>query len=149
MISIILSRPRFSKEIKKLKRYFNQELVDTTGACLSFACAFHCMATPLLIAVLPFIGLTFLIGERAEFVLIIIATVLATGSLVWGVRHHRSWQVFLILVAAVAFIVIGRTVIEGSYAVVFHTASGILLAAAHLVNRHLCKTCPACEPREV
>ena len=132
-----------------MKRYFNQELVDATGACLSFACAFHCMATPILVAVLPFIGLSFLIGERAEFVLIIIAAVLATGSLVWGVRSHGSWQVFLILVAAVAFIVIGRTVIEGSYTVVFHTASGILLASAHLVNRYLCKTCPACEPGDV
>ena len=148
MISIILSRPRFSKEIK-LKRYFNQELVDTTGACLSFACAFHCMATPFLVAVLPFIGLSFLIGERAEFVLIIIAAVLATGSLVWGVRYHGSWQVFLILGAAVAFIVIGRTVIEGSYTVVFHTASGILLASAHLVNRYLCKICSACEVGDV
>ena len=132
-----------------MKRYFNQELVDTTGACLSFACAVHCLATPLLVAVLPLIGLSFLIGERAEFVLIIMAAVLATGSLMWGVRSHRSWQVFLILVAAVAFIVTGRTVVEGTVEVVFHSVAGILLASAHLVNRHLCKTCPACEPEGV
>ncbi len=38
IISIIPPCPRFSKEIK-LKRHFNQELVDTTGAGLSVACA--------------------------------------------------------------------------------------------------------------
>lgn len=128
-----------------MKRYFNQELVDTTGACLSVACAIHCLAMPLLVAVLPLIGLSFLVSERAEVVLIITAAVFATGSLVWGVRHHRSWRVFLILVVALAFIATGRTAVEGTFEVVFHSVGGILLASAHLVNRHLCKTCPACE----
>lgn len=133
----------------KLKRNFNHALVDTTGACLSVACAIHCLAMPLLVAVLPLIGLSFLVGERAEVVMIIGAAVLATGSLVWGVRHHRSWRVFLILVVALAFIATGRTAVEGTFEIVFHSVGGILLASAHLVNRHLCKTCPACEPEGV
>ena len=45
MISIIRPRSQFSKEIK-LKKYFNHELADTTGACLSVACAVHCLAMP-------------------------------------------------------------------------------------------------------
>ncbi len=132
-----------------MKKYFNQELVDTTGACLSFACAVHCLAMPLLVAVLPLIGLGFLVGERAEFVIIIGAVALATGSLAWGVRHHRSWRAFLILVVALAFIATARTAVEGTFEVVFHSVGGILLASAHLANRHLCKTCPACEEESV
>lgn len=73
-----------------MKNYFNREFVDTTGACLSFACAVHCMAMPLLITILPLIGLGFLANERAELILITGAIGLAIGSLVWGVRHHRS-----------------------------------------------------------
>ena len=132
-----------------MKRYFNQEFVDNTGACLSFACAAHCLAMPLLVAVLPLIGLGFLVGERAELVIIIGAVALAIGSLAWGVRHHRSWRAFLILVVALAFIATARIAAEGISEVIFHSVGGILLASAHLANRHLCKTCPACEQESV
>ena len=104
-----------------MKRYFNQEFVDNTGACLSFACAVHCLAMPLLVAVLPLIGLGFLVGERAELVIIISAVALAIGSLAWGIRHHRSWRAFLILVVALAFIATARIAAEGISEVIFHS----------------------------
>lgn len=104
---------------------------------------------PLLVAVLPLIGLGFLVGESAEKVLITGAVALAGGSLAWGIRHHRSWRAFLILVVAVTFIAVARTAVEGTFEVVFHSVGGILLASAHLVNRHLCRTCPACEREDV
>ncbi len=132
-----------------MKRYFNQGLVDTTGACLSVACAIHCLAMPLLVAVLPLIGLGFFATERAEVVLISGAIALAIGSLAWGVRHHRSWRALLVLIVALAFIATARTAVEGTFEVVFYSIGGVLLASAHLVNRHLCKTCPVCEPEDV
>ena len=132
-----------------MKRYFNQEFVDNTGACLSFACAIHCMAMPLLVTILPLIGLGFLANERAELILIFGAIGLAIGSLVWGVRNHRRWRAFLILLVALVFITTSRTVVEGIFEVVFYSIGGILLASAHLVNRHLCKNCPASEPEEI
>ena len=64
-----------------VKRHFNQELVDNAGACLSFACAIHCLAMPLLIVVLPLVGLGFFVGESAEWVIILSAVALAIGSL--------------------------------------------------------------------
>ena len=148
MVFIIPPRPQFSKEIK-VKRYFNHELADTTGACLSVACAIHCLAMPLLVAVLPLIGLGFLANERAELFLILGAIGLAVGSLAWGVRHHRSWRALLILIVALAFIATARTAVEGTFEVVFYSIGAVLLASAHLVNRHLCKTCPACKPEGV
>ncbi len=132
-----------------MKTRFNQALVDNTGACLSFACAVHCLAMPFWIVVLPLVGLGFLATESAEKTIITVAAALAVGSLAWGVRHHRSWRAFLILVVALAFIIIGRTTIEGTFEVVFHSVGGILLASAHLVNRHLCNTCPQCEEEGV
>ena len=132
-----------------MKKYFSQELVDNTGACLSFACAIHCMAMPLLVTILPLIGLSFLATERAELYLIIGAIALAIGSLAWGVRHHRSWRAFLILLVALTFIATARTAVEGIFEVVFYSIGAILLASAHLVNRHLCKTCLTCEAEDV
>ena len=156
MVFIIRPRSQFSKEIK-LKRYFNRELADTTGACLSVACAaclpvacaIHCLAMPLLVAVLPLIGLGFLVNERAELVLFLGAIGLAVGSLTWGVRRHRSWRAFLILIVALAFIATARTAVEGTFEVVFYSIGAILLASAHLVNRHLCKTCLTCDQEGV
>ncbi len=132
-----------------MKKYFSQEFVDNTGACLSVACAIHCIAMPLLITILPLIGLGFLANERAELVLITGAIGLAIGSLAWGIRHHRSWRAYLILLVALVFITTFRTAVEGTFEVVFYSTGGILLASAHLVNRHLCNTCPTCEPGDV
>ena len=103
------------------------------------------MAMPLLVTILPLLGLGFLAREPAELILIIGAVALASGSVVWGVRHHRSWRAFLILVVAAAFIATAHTATEGIFEVVLHSTGGILLAAAHLLNRHLCKICPVCE----
>jgi len=132
-----------------MKKYFSQEFVDNTGACLSVACAIHCIAMPLLITILPLIGLGFLANERAELVFITGTIGLAIGSLAWGIRHHRSWRAFLILLVALVFITTSRTAVEGTFEVVFYSTGGILLASAHLVNRHLCNTCPTCEPGDV
>ncbi len=132
-----------------MNKIINQEFVDKTGACISFACAIHCMAMPLLITLLPLVGLGFLVSEPSELVIIGVAVVLAVGSIVWGVRHHRSWRAFLVLVVALAFIATAHITAEGTFEVILHGTGGILLATAHLLNRHLCKTCPACEHEHV
>lgn len=127
----------------------NQEFIDNTGACLSFTCAIHCLAMPLLVTILPLIGLSFLVSEPAELAIIGGAVVLALGSIVWGIRHHRSWRAFLVLVVGIAFIATAHSSAEGVFEVILHSSGGILLATAHLVNRHLCKTCPVCEEEQV
>ncbi len=60
-------------------------------------------------------------------------------------EYHRRWRAFLILIVALAFIATARTAVEGAFEVVFYSIGGILIASAHLVNRHLCKTCPICK----
>lgn len=126
-----------------MKRYFSRELVDNTGVCLSLACAIHCLAMPFLITIFPLIGLGFVVTEPAELVIVGGAVLLALFSLVWGVNHHRSWRAFLVLVVALAFFATAHIAAEGIYEVILHSTGGILLASAHLLNRHLCKTCPA------
>ncbi len=131
-----------------MNKHFNSEILDNTGACLSFACAIHCLAMPLLVVALPLLGLGFLASEPTERVLLLGAIVLAVGSITWGIQHHRQWRAFLILLAAMTFIGIAKTVEVGSFEVVFHSLGAVLLAAAHLLNRYLCRTCPACEKGE-
>ncbi len=115
--------------------------VDNIGVIVSTACAIHCLALPMVVTFLPLLGIGFLAGEPAEYA-IIGAVLLAAGSVVAGVRHHRRWRAFLTLVLAVGVIVTGFLAAEGSFEVILHVTGGVLLATTHLVNRHLCRTCP-------
>ncbi len=125
-----------------MNHQINRGTVDNIGVFVSSACAIHCLALPLAVTFLPLVGLGFLAGEPAEYA-IIGAVLLAAGSVVAGVRHHRRWRAFLTLVLAVGVIVTGYLATEGSFEVALHVTGGVLLATTHLVNRHLCRTCPA------
>ena len=131
--------------MKKHSTSTTHSLVDSVGAGLSFACAIHCMAMPLLIAVLPLIGLGFFLSESAELVMVIGAVALAAGSLTWGYRHHRQWQILLVLGVALALIFIARFWSAAGHEAIFMALGGISLTAGHLVNRQLCRACKHCE----
>ena len=127
-----------------MNRYLNHAVVDNLGACLSFACAIHCMAAPLLMTVLPLVGLGFILSESAELALVASAVGVAMGSLTWGYRHHRKWRVFLMLGGALFLIFIARFHASEGTEVIFMGVGGLSLAAVHLINRHLCRTCQHC-----
>ncbi len=119
--------------------------VDQLGAGLSLACAAHCMATPLLLSLLPFVGLGFLADESVETLLLGTSLVLAVGSLCWGFRVHHQRRTLLLLGAAFLLIVAGRFSPEETAEVVCVVLGAGLLAVGHLLNRYLCKTCLQCQ----
>ncbi len=122
--------------------------LDQVGAGLSFACALHCMLTPLVVVTLPLHGLSFLANEMTEIVLLSLAVILAVGSLCWGFRLHKSSRVFFSLGAAVGLIATGRLFAEDTAEVILVVAGAVLLAASHLLNRLLCRTCLDCNHPE-
>lgn len=119
--------------------------VDQLGAGLSLVCAVHCMTTPLLLSLLPFVGLGFLADESVEILLLGTSLVLAVGSLCWGFHIHHQRRTLLLLGAAFLFIVGGRFSPEETAEVVCVVLGAGLLAGGHLLNRHLCKTCLQCQ----
>jgi hypothetical protein len=90
-------------------------------------------------------GLGFILAESTELVMVASASGIAVGSLTWGFRSHRKRRVFLILGGALMLIVIARLGVSENAEVVFTVLGGLLLMSAHLVNRHLCRTCHPCE----
>jgi hypothetical protein len=71
--------------------------IDSLGTSVSIACAIQCSVFPLLIGVLPLLGLGFLLGEGVEKVFLATSAVLAVGSFSWGFGYHRRFYVFLFL----------------------------------------------------
>jgi hypothetical protein len=119
--------------------------IDLVGACVSLACAVHCLTVPFLVTVLPLAGVGVLLGGSLEILFIVASVVLATCSLCWGFRRHRRWRVFVVLGAALTMIAVGRFLASQPYELVFVFTGAMVLAAGHLLNRYLCMTCVVCE----
>ncbi len=103
------------------------------------------MATPLLLSLLPFVGLGFLADESVETLLLGTSLILAVGSLCWGFRIHHQRPTLLLLGAALLLILSGRFAPEETTEVVCVVLGAGLLAGGHLLNRYLCQTCLQCQ----
>lgn len=113
---------------------------DRFGATASFVCALHCAALPLLLAVLPALGLGFLADHSFERGFIAFASALALVSLAFGFRRHRRLRAFGFLVPGVVLLVAGIVIdIDGAPLVhaLFVSLGGMLVALSHLTNLRL------------
>lgn len=122
-----------------------QSWLDSLGTTVSIACAIQCTFFPLLIGVLPLVGLGFLAGDGVEKVFIVISIILAVVSFSWGFRHHKNLYIFLFLVGGLALIFTGRLWVEHSFEIPFVVSGTLAFAAGHFLNRRLCRLCISCE----
>lgn len=113
---------------------------DRFGATISFLCALHCALLPLVIAVLPMLGLEFLADHRFERAFVVFAGVLALSSLLVGFRRHQSYRAFWFLVPGITLLLAG-ILIDTDHAAIRHAVlvsiGGVLVASAHVVNMRL------------
>lgn len=118
--------------------------LDAVGACLSFACAVHCILMPFVITLLPLIGLSALSHDIFDIVMFSVTVSLATLSLCWGVRIHKRHELLLLVALGVFLFYLGgfhaETVKDG----IFVGLGGLCLVAGHLLNRKLCRSCKTC-----
>lgn len=124
---------------------------DKAGMTASLACAVHCAAMPLVITLLPLVGLGFLATAWAEWLLVGISALLGVGSLCLGYREHRNSRALAILSVGLALIVLGRIIEERAHTlwgVPLLVFGGCVMAAAHWVNRRLCHSCHRCHPMQ-
>ncbi len=124
--------------------FVNHSRLDRVGALLSFTCAVHCLAFPLLVVALPWLGLSFLLGRKLEILFIMGSLSLATISFCWGYRLHRKIRLLLILYLCTGMIVIGKLWIGDPRGLWLAVPGALGLAAGHLLNRKLCKHCVEC-----
>lgn len=122
--------------------------MDRFGAFASMLCAIHCALLPLIFGILPALGLGFLAGHAFEQVFVSFAIVLATISLMFGLRKHGSYRAFWFLVPGILLLVAG--VLAGAdHGNPWHAAvvsiGGTMIALSHLINMRLTHVhSPAC-----
>jgi hypothetical protein len=126
----------------------SQSWVDSLGASVSIACAIQCTLFPLLISVLPLVGLGFLTGDGIEKVFLVTSIILAVGSFSWGFRHHKNVYIFLFLIGGLLLILTGRVWVDTNSEISFVVSGTLVFAAGHFLNRRLCQLCVVCEATE-
>lgn len=123
-----------------------RRLADRLGICLSALCLVHCLATPLLILLLP--SIQFLETHESwhegfHLTLMLVLPVLALAAFLPGYRRHGDKRVFfwavpgLILVAIVA-LAFEHVSWTGS---LISILGSLMLIRAHVINRQQCACC--------
>ena len=76
--------------------------LDRLGATGSLLCAIHCALLPLVIALLPSLGIATWLGDGFERGFVVFATLLGLFTLIWGYRRHRAVRALGLLLPGLA-----------------------------------------------
>ncbi|GAA5011665.1 MerC domain-containing protein [Pseudoluteimonas lycopersici] len=116
-------------------------LLDRIGATGSLVCAVHCALLPLLIALLPSLGIAAWLGDDFERGFVIFATLFGLAILAWSYRRHRTLRALALLLPGLVALWAGILVAPLHHSLVPHalvmTLGGTLVGLAHLANLRL------------
>ena len=136
--NLLSNLPEVTVQMSPLQRH---RLVDRLGAYGSVLCAIHCALLPLVIALLPSLGLAVLGSDGFERGFVVFASLLGLGSLVWGYFRHRVVRALWLLVPGLVVLWVAILYPPLHHALVPHaiamTLGGTLVGLGHLANLRL------------
>jgi hypothetical protein len=136
--------------LSRPNRWSLARLGDSLGAIAAGVCAVHCALLPIVLVLLPTLGLGLFASQGFEFFYVAFATALATTSLVQGYRRHRIHRALSFAVPGLLAVWTGVLLPTVHENVIAHamvmTFGGTLIAIAHLINlklthRHAAEAC--------
>lgn len=118
-------------------------LLDNLGIAASSLCLVHCLALPIVLTFLPLLGWQFLLRHETHRLLAAFVVSFALMAVVPGYLKHRSRFVLAGMVAGVIAVLLATfwlgSLPDDRYELPLITAGNLLVVAAHLRNRALCK----------
>lgn len=119
--------------------------IAAVGATASLLCAIHCMAFPLLVTILPAIGMGFALTGWFHKSLLYSSLIISTIGMCWGYRTHRQKHKFVIFITLIgAAYLYSYLAHQTHYPMRFLILGGVCLIWANLWNRSLCRNCSHC-----
>ena len=116
-------------------------LLDRLGATGSLLCALHCALLPVLIALLPSLGIATWMSDSFEEGFVVFATLLGLFTLIQGYRRHRAVRALWLLLPGLAALWLGFGYEPLHHDAILHavtmTFGGTLVGLAHLANLRL------------
>ena len=113
--------------------------VDQVAIALSTICIVHCLAVPVLVAMLPVVALTWGLSD-ASFHTLMLWFVVPTSVLGFAFGYHAHRGATIVLLGAAAIAVLAFTALRGhgmwstGVETAVNIAASLLLAAAHWRN---------------
>jgi hypothetical protein len=119
--------------------------LDVLGIGASMICAVHCAVLPLLMAVLPLLGLEVLKNEKLEYGLLSFTLLVGCTSLFRGYRYHHHYLKPLLLFAlGFVLLLAGHFLAAHYWEPVLVSAGALLVIIAHVWNQRECRHCRIC-----
>lgn len=105
---------------------------STFGIGLSLLCAVHCLATPVLVALIPVAGHSILHNPLIEFGLLAISVVFAGSILLKDRKLHGNNKPISLAVAA--FLMMLTTQIFHLHSIIYSLSGALMLILAYILN---------------
>ncbi|WP_241698013.1 MerC domain-containing protein [Rheinheimera pleomorphica] len=122
-----------------------RNVFDKVGITVTSLCAIHCIMLPIILPVLPLMGLSVAHNHAFERVMLLVTIVLGFIALFIGFhRYHRKLYPFYSLFLGV-FIYWQRDVWGHEYEHAVLIVGASLVVLAHVMNMRLCNSCNSCE----
>ena len=115
--------------------------MDFIGIGLSITCAIHCLAAPLLMGVLPLIGLEFLAREGFESAMIAAIAVVAGFAFLNGYRIHGRTSPFVLGFAGLAVFMLIRPAVGENLEPLATVVGGSAFVTGHIMNWRFARPC--------
>ncbi|MDE2089871.1 MAG: divalent metal cation transporter [Gammaproteobacteria bacterium] len=121
---------------------------DRLGAVASTLCLIQCIASPLLIGLLPALSIGFLSGQHAQRMLALIVITVAAVSFLPGYTRHRKKRILGLMTVGLALLLFAAFRVEiaqtPGVGTAFLVFGGTLLVTAAWLNRSFCRLCSVC-----
>lgn len=118
--------------------------LDKIGFTASTLCALHCAVLPLVLALLPSLGLAWLGGEKFAHYMIAFTFTVAITAMIRGIKTHKNCWPIGSLGLGMLLLVVAENFLGANVHYIFSAAGGFCLAGAHCLNRIFCKKCEHC-----
>ncbi len=114
------------------------------SALLSITCAIHCALTPMLLSMLPLLGLQFLASELLEIVLLSFGVGFGAYSVLKAYfTQHRDLRPVIALTIGAALIFTGMFLVPESLEPWLVPIGALSIGLAQVLNIRACKNCSA------
>jgi hypothetical protein len=122
--------------------FISRTLGDKLSISLSLLCVIHCLATPVLLVILPAAFAMHLEGEGFHLFISTMVIPLSTATLFMGCRQHRTWGVAIfggLGVAALCLAALfGHDLVGEAGEKIATVVAASVIAIAHVWNYRLC-----------
>jgi hypothetical protein len=117
----------------------------------SLICAIHCVATPLAMAILPYVSISLFITEFYDWLLLSFSLLFNVGNLCFGFKKHKSYKALKYLGIGIGFLLVAK--LEHHHEKVHHgfdpfdvvmIVGAIFILFSSILNEKLCNNCKRC-----